>query len=111
MRLPRWMGCGMASVLLFSGILLLNPLPRTQIEKTCTSAAGNSTLSPGRPAFNPHNFRVCVDICQVVVETCFIECTMGGSPPEFYPADCLYYCNHVGIDCREEACRGSLPPN
>ena len=96
MRLPRWMRCGMASVLLFSGILLLNPLPRTQAEK---------------PAFNPHNFRVCVNLCQVVVETCFFECMMGGSPPEFDPAGCLYECNHVGIECREDACRGSLPPN
>ena len=97
MRLPRWMVCGIASVLLFSGILWLTP-----------PLAGPWIRSEGRP-FDTFDHRVCVDICRNVAELCFIECQMGGYPPEFSPADCLYYCNQVRVDCMEESCRAWLP--
>ena len=86
---------GIAQILAFSCVLLLIPLPWTQ--------------SSG-PAFDPFGFRLCVSQCQIVVDTCFGECMMGGSPPEFEPAGCLYYCHQFGADCREEVCRDWLPP-
>ena len=98
MRLSRGMRCGSASVLLFSGILWLNPLiagPWTQIEG---------------PVFDPFDFRACVDVCRSAAEFCLDDCQMGGYPPEFNPAGCLYHCNQVRVDCMEEACRGWLPP-
>jgi len=92
MHPPGTMWCGITSVLLLGGILFLNPMigePRAQLEA---------------PAFDPADFRACVDICRIDIETCFIECNQGGSPPEFGPGPCMSSCQKRMADCLNEVC-------
>jgi hypothetical protein len=90
MRLPA---CGLISVLLFGAMFWPNPGPWTQ--------------SAGSP-FDPSGFRACAQLCRIEVETCQIECQMGGYPPGFNPAECMYFCNPSMAVCMD-TCIGWPP--
>lgn len=72
------------TVLLFSGILWLNPV----IARPLTPSLDRSQC-----------FRVCVQLCRVIAQTCFHECMQGGAPPVFSPAGCRYTCRQVMPEC------------
>ena len=92
MRLPRWMSCGIASILFFGSTLWQVPL------------IDGPTQTQVLP-FDLHDFRECVEQCQfLIAHICFDECARGAYPPEFNPAGCHYYCGQFGRDCME-ACR------